>query len=83
MKLRDVLMRNPDALAIQLMGEDVYEVAIISDIPMGREYWSFTKRKANMASGSDDIISQKDTFDEIIDFVNNYPGPDPNRWSNP
>lgn len=82
MKLRDALMRNPNALAVQQMGEDVYEVAVISDIPMGRGYWSFTKRKATMASGSGDIIVQKDTLDEMIDFVNNYPDPDPNRWIN-
>ena len=80
MKLRDALVKNPNALAVQQMGEYIFEVAVISDIPTGRKYWSFTKRKVTEEGGSGDIISQKDTLDEIIDTVNNYPGLDSNGW---
>lgn len=86
MKLHDALtlkLRNPllKAIAQQQVGENIYEVAVISDIPIGRECWQFTKRKATKASGSDYIISQKDTLDEIIETVDNYPGFDPSGWS--
>ncbi len=77
MRLRDAVK---EGLASQQREQDIYEVAILSSMPINRKSWSITKHAISDPSGNGQIIYQGDQLDDVIDFADSHLGLDPNSW---
>lgn len=77
MKLRDAV---ENGLASQQMEQDSYEVAEHPGMPRNRRIWVVMKHASTEPSSNGQPVYHGDQLDDVIDFVDNHLGLDPNGW---